>query len=85
MRGVLAALFVLFVTILIMFVAIPSVEGVGETVKTYGSIDQEMDGTGMINDIYKAVFQWVPLLMVGGFLVYGIAWYLHQERFTGRY
>jgi hypothetical protein len=64
-------------------VGIPAIEGVGENVKDYDSVNSEFDGTGMINNIYKSVFQWVPLIFLGGMMLWAVLWYFQRERFAG--
>ena len=80
----IVVLLVVFSMVMYFMVGIPAIEGVGENVKQYDSIDESFDGSGIIDRIYKAVFMWVPLVFVGGMGVWAVAWYLNRERFSGR-
>jgi ABC-type sulfate transport system permease subunit len=86
MRGAIVAIITIFVALIAMFVAGASVEPLGEHVKQYDSIDDgSLEGTQVINDTYKVVFQWAPMILIFGISgVWAIAWYIRRERFRGR-
>lgn len=82
MRGVVVFFMTLFAVVVMMLFAPPVIEGVGENVKTFDSVDQQ--GQDTINDIYTSVFVWIPMVFVFGFGVWGVAWYIRRNKVIGR-
>lgn len=82
MRGVVVFFLTLFVVVVMMLVGPPVIENVGEEVKTYDSVDQQ--GKDTIDDLYTSVFVWIPMVLVFGFGVWGVAWYIRRNRVIGR-
>ena len=82
MRGVVVFFMTLFAVVVMMLFAPPLIEGVGEEVKGYESVDQQ--GQDTINDIYTSVFVWIPMVFVFGFGVWGVAWYIRRNKVIGR-
>lgn len=82
MRGLVVFFVALFAAVVLVLIAPPALEGVGEEVKTYDSVDQQ--GQDTINDLYTAVFRWIPMILVFGFGVWGVAWYIRRNRVIGR-
>lgn len=82
MRGVVVFFITLFAVVTMMLVGPPLLEGVGEEVKGYDAVDQQ--GVDTINDLYTAVFVWIPMILVAGFGVWGVAWYIRRNRVIGR-
>lgn len=82
MRGLVVFFMTVFVVVVMMLVAPPAIEGVGEEVKQFDSVDQQ--GVDTIDDMYKAVFVWIPMVFVFGFGVWGVAWYIRENRVIGR-
>lgn len=83
-KGVVIVLMTIFLMVGYFLVGVPAIEGVGESIKDQPKINSVMDGTGIIDSMYRALFQWIPLVFVGGMMVWAVAWYLRQESFTGR-
>lgn len=82
MRGVSVLLVVIFTLGVVMIVGVAALESVGEHAKQRESLDS-INGTEKINTTYDVVFKWMPLLFIGGFGVWGVAWYLRRERRPG--
>lgn len=82
MRGVVTFFMVTFVVVVMMLVGPPVLEGVGEEVKDHPTVDQQ--GQDTIDDLYTAVFVWIPMVLVFGFGTWGIAWYIRRNRVVGR-
>jgi hypothetical protein len=78
-RAAVTFLFVMFTVIIGLMIGIPMMEGVGEEVKTYDSVDESFDGSGMIDRLYQSVFVLVPLTLVGGFGLYAVMYYYRRE------
>lgn len=82
MRGVVMFFLTLFTVVVMMLFAPPMIEGVGEDVKDFDTVDS--DDAGTIDEIYVAVFRWIPMVLIIGFGVWGIAWYVRRNRVIGR-
>lgn len=83
MRAVATVIMIALLMIAYFLVGIPAIEGIGEPVKEYDSVDAEFDGSGIIDNIYQSVFLWVPLIFLGGMMIWAVLWYLQRERFAG--
>ena len=82
MRGLITLFFtVMAVVVLVGVVGIPMIEGIGESVKTYGTIDT-IDGESTIDNIYQALFVRVPLILVFGMFAWGCMWYIRRQQTT---
>lgn len=82
MRGVVVFFMTLFAVVVMMLFAPPLLEGVGENVKQFDSVDQQGEDT--IDDLYTSIFVWIPMVLVFGFGVWGIAWYIRRNKVIGR-
>lgn len=84
MRGVVVYIVLIMTILLSLFVAVSVIEPVGEHVKGYDEIDEgPLDGTSVINTTYTVLFKWMPLIVLGGMLIWAVRWYLREERFVG--
>lgn len=83
-RGVAAVLATIIVMAVVLLAFPPVIEGIGEEVKTFDSIDDgSMDGTSWINQTYDAIFVWVPLVAIGGMVLAAVVYYWRKEQARG--
>lgn len=80
-RGVTIVILTIFTAAIYMLIAGPVMEGVGGTVTDHDV--SNVEGESTIEAMYAAMFQWVPLVLIAGMILYGIAWMLREERYTG--
>lgn len=80
---VLVAMSIFAVTILLLLGS-GAVQPVGEEVKDFGTNLDAVNGESTIDSVYDAVFIYVPLMLIGGIILFGSALILFRERFTGR-
>lgn len=82
MRGVVVFTIALFSAVALLVVGAPLIEGVGEEVRSYDTVDGQDAQT--IDDMYTAVFRWIPMIITVGFGVWGVAWYIRKQRLIQR-
>lgn len=83
-RAIVLVAMTIFATGILLLLGSGSVQPVGEQVKDTGSNLGTVGGVSIINSVYDSVFIYVPLMLIGGILVFGTALILFRERFTGR-
>lgn len=81
-RGVLTVVLVIAITTIVLFVASVSVEPVGQHVQDNFDTS-DVNGSSTIDEVYESVFQWTPLVFVGGFIVWAVRWYIRREATRG--
>lgn len=74
--------FTISLLIITMVFAPAMIEGVGEEVKTFDTVDTQ--GQDTIDDIYTAVFVRIPLVLIFGMGLWGVVWYIRRQRLIGR-
>lgn len=79
MRGVVTIVLVMFTLAIVLLVGVAALEPVGEFAKDRDSIDT-VNGSDKIDTTYDVVFKWMPLMLLAGFGVWGVAWYIRRER-----
>ena len=84
-RGVIVVFFTIFVVMLGLFVGIGMLEPLRDQVEKFDSIDEgELSGSEVNDDVFAVVFEYMPLIVIGGILLWAFRWYMRQERFVGR-
>lgn len=79
-RGIAAVVTTIVVTGIVLLAFAPVVEDIGETVKTYDSIDEgSLEGTQTINKTYDALFIYIPLILIGGSVLGAAVFYYRRE------
>ncbi len=78
MHGVVRFALAIFAMAFFVLIAPATMEPVGETVKGNEEIGV-INGESIINDYYQAFFVQIPLVFMGLFFVYGVAWYVRRE------
>lgn len=81
-RAVIVLIISVFVVLLGLMVGIAAIEPVAEEVKSFDSVDSQDSST--IDDVQTAVFEYMPLIVIGGLSLWALRWYLRRERFVGR-
>lgn len=83
-RGVIVVIFTIFLMIVGLLVATAAIEPIGDQAEKFDSIDDgPLDGTNIIDDVKTSVFEYMPLIVIGGIILWAFRWYLRRERFIG--
>lgn len=81
-RVVATLVVIIFLTGVFMVMAPPGIEQVGSTVESNSAV-AELGLTDVVGNLYTILFVGVPLLIIGGFLLWGILRLTRRERVTG--
>lgn len=83
-RAAVAVLLTIFTVMVVLLVGAPVLEDIGSVVGGYDSIDNgPMDGSGMIDNIYDAILVYMPLITIGGIILFAIVYTFRRERIGG--
>ena len=85
MRGVVTVFVVVVALVAFVLFAPAAIEGVGENVKDHlPDTETGSMGEGVIDNLYTSIFVYIPLVMLFGFGVWAVTWYLRRQRTIGR-
>lgn len=83
-RGVVVVFFTIFLVAIGLLVGTAVIEPLADHVETYDSIDEgELEGTSIIDGVKTTIFEHMPLVVIGGIILWAFRWYLRRERFVG--
>ena len=88
MRGVVVVIVTIFAAMGMVFVGGVAIEPVGELVtgdSSASDIDaaKEVGADGVVQTYREMILVGAPLVLIGGMLVWGVAYYMRRERFVG--
>lgn len=83
-RAVVLVAMTIFAVAILLLLGTAAIQPVGEDIKDIGDNLDTVNGATTIDSVYDAVFIYVPLMLIGGIVVFGSALILFRERFTGR-
>lgn len=82
-RGVVVVIFTILLVGVGLLVGVSVIEPLADEVKGFDSIDDgPLEGTSIIDDVQRVVFEYMPLIVIGGIVLWAFRWYLRQERFV---
>lgn len=80
-RAVVTVLITMLTVMGVLLVGGPVLEDIGSSVGQYDSINNgPMDGDGMIQGIYDAILIYMPLIVIGGIILFAVVYIFRRER-----
>jgi hypothetical protein len=84
MRSVIVVLFTIFLVLIGLLVGVSLLEPLASSVNEFDSVNEEFDGSGIIDNVLDAVLVYMPLIVIGGILLWAVRWVLRRERVVNR-
>lgn len=80
-RAVVTVLITMFAIMAVLLAGGPVLEDIGQEIGSYDSIDNgPMEGSTMIDQLFNVVMVWMPLIVIGGIILFAVVFTFRKER-----
>jgi hypothetical protein len=84
MKGAIAFILAIFAVAVLLAVAPTVLNPIAETTNATVGQSNDIGATSTMGALKSVIYQWIPLVIMGGFGAYGLAYYVQKELTRGR-